>query len=64
MIVHPDYYKKRAMIERRKQRLQKMIDDLESDAAILDHQIMQYNGRLDILRNRCRSRVTSHLGIS
>lgn len=51
-LVNPDYEKKRAIIERRKERLQKKIEDLESDAAILDHQIMQYNERLDRLKNR------------
>lgn len=39
-------------MEARKERLQRKIEDLQSDADILDHEIMKYNEKLDHLKNR------------
>jgi predicted nucleic acid-binding Zn-ribbon protein len=51
-LIHPDYDKKKAVVERRKEQFQKKIEDLELDAAVLDHKIMQYNQQIDHLKNR------------
>ena len=39
-------------MEGRKERLQRKIEDLQSDADVLDHQIMQYTEKLDHLKSK------------
>ena len=51
-IVYPTYERKCALLEARKEKLQRKIEDLQSDADMLDHEIMKYNEKLDHLKNK------------
>ncbi len=47
-----DYEIKRDRIEKRKEKLQKRLEDLELTVAALDGKVMQYNLKLDEIKNR------------